>query len=395
MHANSFSNPLFNAQYFKEVVPRAKQDSKFVAEARKCVSCHAPTVFMNYSGLVETPEQAGRFETGVTCDFCHTLSGYADNGDYIQNPSGKKQGPLQSAPTHHAEYSGFLQVAEYCGACHNATNHNGLEVKSTYIEWRESSYGKAGNVCQECHMNKYGYLREKVAEFESGVAAHLNIGGTRMKLKEHEKLYTHAFPGAHSSKQLENALKIEFKVGTRDADAQSRFPFILRVNNERSGHKMPTGSSDLRFLWLTVTAVADDGTKFPVVLHSAKISGRPDYSVVGASPDDASVLGTDVPAGSRIYRTVFADANGRQSLFQYDSVRNIFDNRLNAAEIRNEMYDIQLPKGFAGHITLSATLSYLAAPSSFTRRQNVPGFKPVVIAICEKKISVEPHQPIK
>lgn len=241
-------------------------------------------------------------------------------------------------------------------------------------------------------MNKYGYLRGNMGEFEHGVAAHLNVGGITIKQKEHDKLYTHAFPGAHSAAQLQDALQIEIKVGKRDMGAQAKFPFMLRVNNGRSGHKMPTGSSDLRFLWLTATASAADGTRFPVTLHSGKIAGMPDYSVAGASPEDATVLGTDVPPGSRIYRSVYVDANGRQSLFQYDSVKNVFDNRLNAAEIRNEMYDVTLPKGFTGQITLTATLKYLAAPSSFTRRQNVPDFMPVVIATCEKKVTVEHHR---
>ncbi|MBI5484383.1 MAG: hypothetical protein HY888_07975 [Deltaproteobacteria bacterium] len=391
MHARAFSNPLFNAQYFKEVVPRAKRDPKFAAEARKCVYCHAPALFMSYSGMIETPEQAARYETGVTCDFCHTLSGYAENGDYLQNPSGKKQGPLKSTSSHHAEYSGFLQVAEYCGSCHNATNHAGLEVKSTYKEWRESSYGKSGNVCQECHMNKYGYLRDGAAEFNKGKAAHINIGYGDTEQKTHEKLYSHAFPGAHSAAQLEDALQLEFKIGRRNADAQSKFPFVLHVNNSRSGHKMPTGSSDLRLLWLAVTAATDDGTRFPVILHSRRIAGAADYSVAGASSDDATVLGADVPAGSRLYRSVFVDGKGRQTLFQYDSVKNVFDNRLNAAEVRSEMYDVLLPKGFSGQITLTATLNYLAAPSSVTRRQKVADFKPVVISTQQKRITLVPH----
>lgn len=388
MHAKSFSNPLFNAQYFKEIVPRALQDAKFVTDARKCLMCHAPVVYMNYTGLVTTPKQVEKYESGVSCDFCHTLSGYAENGDYLQNPSGKKLGPFQSAPTHHAEYSGFLQVGDYCGRCHNATNHNGLEVKSTYYEWRESSYGKRGMACQECHMNKYGILKKGVAEFDSGVAAHLNIGSTAVEQKVHEKLYTHSFPGAHSISQLEDALQIEFRVGTRSADAQGRFPFGIHINNERSGHKMPSGSSDLRFMWMSVAATGDDGTRFPVVLLPARRNGVPDYSVAGASPDDAEILGNDVPPGSRLYRSVFADSKGRQSLFHYDAETHIFDNRLNAAEVRSEGYELHIPTDFSGRITLSATLSYQAAPTSFTRHVQVPDFKPVVIASQKKKISV-------
>lgn len=400
MHAKSFSNPLFTAQYFKEVVPMAQHNAKFITYARKCLMCHAPVVYMNYTGLVSTPLQAERFESGVSCDFCHTLSGYTENGDYLQNPSGKKQGPIKSAanitspePSQHFEYSGFLPMAEYCGRCHNATNHNGLEVTSTYSEWRGSSYGERGITCQECHMNKNGLLKNGVAEFDSGVAAHLNIGFTAIEQKIHDKLYTHAFPGAHSIRQLEEALHIDFRIGVRTVDSQGRVPFIIVINNERSGHKMPSGSSDLRFMWLTVTATAEDKSRLPIVLLPAPIKEVADYSVAGAAPDDAFILGDDVPPGSRLYRSVFVNALGKQALFHYDAVKNIFDNRLKAAEVRNESYLIKLPPGFSGRITLSATLTYQAAPRSFTRRIQIEDFKPVVVASKMKKITLvtPPH----
>ncbi|HIJ81157.1 MAG TPA: hypothetical protein HPP76_05565 [Desulfuromonadales bacterium] len=398
MHAKAFSDPAFTAQYFREVVPRAQKDKSFVPIARRCIACHAPAVFMNYTGLVSTPEQAARYETGVTCDFCHTLSGYAANGDYLQNPSGKKQGPLQSVSTHHAEYSGFLQVGDYCGNCHNATNHFGLDVKSTYYEWRESRFGNDGFPCQDCHMNKNGFLRKGVAEFESGTAAYINIGSHRKETAVHDKLYTHLFPGAHSISQIEDALLLDFRVGVRKADAQGKFRFDLHVSNERTGHKMPSGSSDLRFLWLEVIAETEDGTRLPVHLYSGRTRGASDYSVAGANRDDEAILGSDVPGGSRLYRSVFVNAAGRQTLFNYDAVKNPFDNRLNAGEVRNEQYEIQLPKGFSGHVTLTATLNYRGAPSSFSRRQQIPDFKPVAIAKRQKKITISagaPTVPVK
>ncbi len=394
MHAKAFSNPLFNAQYFNDIVPRAQRDPAVIAEARTCIACHAPTVFMNYTGLVSTPAQAARFETGVTCDFCHTLAGYAENGDYQQVSSGKKQGPFQTSgfSSHHSEYSGFVQLGEFCGRCHNATNHNGVEVKSTYYEWRESSFGRRGFSCQECHMNKDGFLNDGRAEFERGQAAYMNIGSAAKKQKEHDKLYSHSFPGAHSVSQLEGALQLDFKIGTRSGDAEGRYPFTLLINNERSGHKMPSGSSDLRFMWLVVTATSVDGTKIPVMFQSPSSRKRIDYSVAGASPDDASILQGDVPVGSRLYRTVLVNAAGRQSLSQYDAVKSAFDNRLNAEEIRKEGYYLKLPAGFSGKVALEARLFYKGAPSSFTKKMKLPDSNPVQIASQKKQISIEaPH----
>jgi hypothetical protein len=151
---------------------------------------------------------------------------------------------------------------------------------------------------------------------------------------------------------------------------------------------MPSGSSDLRFMWLTVTATADDGSLIPVLLRPTKQNAVTDYAIAGSSPDDAEILGVDVPPGSRLYRSVFTDAKGQQSLFHYDADKHIFDNRLNAAEIRTEEYELQIPPDFSGHITLSAALFYQAAPSSFTRHMQVPDFKPVVVTTRKKQISL-------
>jgi hypothetical protein len=394
MHAKAFTNPLFNSQYFNEIVPRAQRDPALVQEARGCISCHAPTVFMNYTGLVSTPAQAGRFETGVTCDFCHTLGGYGDNGDYQQVLSGKKQGPFleEGAISHHSEYSGYMQLGEYCGRCHNATNHIGLSVKSTYDEWRESIYGMSGSAsiitCQECHMSKDGYLRNGSAEFERGQAAHMNIGSAEKKQKEHDKLYNHSFPGAHSVSQQLDALSIDFRVGSRSLDASGLLPFSVLINNERTGHKMPSGSSDLRFMWLVVTATGDDGTKISF-WHRPKTATGIDYSLAGSSPDDAAILGKDVPTGSRLYRNVLVNADGRQSLYQSDAVKSVFDNRLAAKELRKETYYLKPPTKFSGKVTLTANLYYKGAPSSFTKRMQVPDFTPVLVASHTKHISVE------
>lgn len=397
MHAKAFSNPLFNAQYFNHIVPKAERNPAFIPEARKCVACHAPVVFMNYTGLVRTPEQAGRYETGVTCDFCHTLAGYGKNGDYEQVPSRKKQGPFQETgrASHHSEYSNYVSSDEYCGQCHDDTNHIGSEVKSTYTEWRESSFGQRGFVCQECHMNKDGFIRNGSAEFSSGQAAYMNIGRVDRKQAEHEKLYDHRFPGAHSINQLEDALRLEFKIGARRPDAAGRVPFTIAVSNDRTAHKMPSGSSDLRFMWLVVTATAEDGTKIPVSVLRTKAKKGIDYAIAGESPDDTVILKSDVPKGSRVYRSVLVNASGRQSLFQAGKYRAVFDNRLSADEIRIEEYYLKAPDGFSGKVTLEARLFYKGAPSAYTRSMQVPEKASVQISSQKKQITVvsaRPHE---
>ena len=239
-------------------------------------------------------------------------------------------------------------------------------------------------------MNKDGFLSKGIAEFARGPAAYMNIGSVARKQKEHDKLYSHSFPGAHSLSQQQGALLLDIRVGTRTADVSGQIPIALLVNNERSGHKMPSGSSDLRFMWLVVTATAADGSKIPLLLQQTATSGNAvDYSIAGVSPDDAAILEDDVPTGSRLYRTVLVNVAGRQSLFMYDAVENVFDNRLGAAEVRKEGYDLKLPTGFSGMVTLEANLYYKGAPSSFTKRLQVPEFSEVLVASQKKQVSIE------
>lgn len=394
MHAKAFTNPIFEAQYFNEVVPRAERDSDFAKEARKCVACHAPVLFMNYTGLVSKPAQIKRFETGVTCDFCHTFAGYSANGDYLQNPSGKKQGPFKenANATFHAEYSGFLQMGDFCGRCHNTTNHVGVEITSTFDEWQTSRYGQGRFACQECHMNKDGYLRNGSAQFDRGQAVHVNIGHRTTKQKEHERLNNHSFPGAHSINQLQDSIPLEIKITNLSADSTGHLHFAIAVNNERSGHKMPSGSSDLRLMWLQVKATAADGSKIPVTLDNTNTAKTDDYGTAGTSQDDATILGDDVPVGSRIYRTVLMNSAGRQSLYQYDAIKNIFDNRLKAEEIRYESYYLEIPDGFSGNLKVEAALYYRGAPSSFMKRIKVRDVPPVLISEKQTMITIAARQ---
>ena len=374
-HSRSFSNPLFQAQYFNEVVPRAERDPAMRTEARRCIYCHAPVVFMNFTGLISRPEQAGVFETGISCDFCHTLYGYQANGDYRQNPSQRKLGPLQQV-SHHSEYSGWVEMSDFCGPCHNASNHRDLPVKATFTEWRESPFREKRIMCQDCHMNKIGYLVNGSAEYEQGAAAHLSIGyDTRNHARsDHQKLHTHAFPGAHSNTQIEGALRLEVLPSGDGAPG-----FKVRVNNERSGHRMPSGSSELRFLTLLVSARDSRGNEVPVELVSSPAEPV-DYGIAGAFSGDTVLLGSAIPSGSRLYRSIFLDADGRPAPSFIDAASIAFDNRLKAGEVREEEYYLAQQPGAAGKLTVTASLVYRSAPAAVTSRLGVPAATPVTIA---------------
>ena len=67
MHYRSASNPVFLAQYFKELVPRMKNNADLTAEAIQCTACHNPIEFTQKGRYMESPEPVQKGLRAVTC----------------------------------------------------------------------------------------------------------------------------------------------------------------------------------------------------------------------------------------------------------------------------------------------------------------------------------------
>ncbi len=389
-HAKAFSDPLFQAQYFKEILPRAERDSGVVYESKHCLACHSPIYFIKRQALITSKEQVDINLSGVVCDFCHSIEGYngmaPGNGNFISDPSIEHElGPLKGADNWHHVYSELQTKSEFCGICHNAVNHYGLEVKSTFTEWKSSEFAAKGIQCQDCHMNLKGFLQEGKPIYGSGWAANpastWGVGG-----KYRSTLYTHRFPGAHSRTQISNALTITISVDSEKPLLSSGDEITIHVlvDNSRTGHKMPSGSKELRQMWLELAAY--NGNK-KISIPAVK-TGVDAYDVAGKGPFDQEILGGDIPRGSRIYHAVFLDKAGKQTLSFYDAVKIIFDNRLNAAEIRKETFYFKIPADFKGKILLQANLNYLPYPSSLSNRLGLPNPRPFGVSSAKKELTL-------
>ncbi len=383
-HESSFRNPLFQAQYFEELLPRASRDPALVAEAKSCTACHAPVAWAFQRKFFTGEMPTDPSLSGVTCDLCHTITGYEGpeprNGNFVTAPSDKKYGPFPTETNWHHVYSELQTKSEFCATCHEAVNHRGLEVKATYSEWKKSAFAAKGVQCQDCHMTRDGFLVAGRPQFESGQASENRLVNAPVR----GRLYTHRFPGAHSTSQVEGALGVTFQKAPAEARAGQTVAFSVAVDNHRSGHKMPTGSADLRLLWLEVTARIGDRT----VRVPARVKALGGYGVAGAGEEDPLILGDDVPAGSRIYRAVFFDADRKQTLASYDAVQAVWDNRLGPGEIRVEPYELAIPDAASGTVRLEARLVYLSYPTAFARRMEVAPSKPVDVAVTAAEVAV-------
>jgi hypothetical protein len=307
--------------------------------------------------------------SGVTCDLCHTIRAVEGtepvNGNFLSSPSEVKFGPMKGSDNAHHAFSPVQSRSELCGTCHEATNHHGLRVKGTYSEWLQSPSAKNGVQCQDCHMTRDGLVRAAAVGSEGFVR------------------YTHRFPGAHSQAQVEGAVRLEIEPGASPKGGSRRLTFQVAVDNTKSGHRYPTGSTDLRLLWLDVSARAGD----QVVPVAATGSG---LGVAGQAKEDAKLLGKDVPLGSRIYRAIFLDETGRQTLQSWDAVKVGFDNRLPAGAIVKEPYAFDLPKELRGPVKVEVKLRYLAYPASFAALMDLQPATPVDVAAASVEMAAAP-----
>lgn len=387
MHSGSFSNPVFLAEYTQEVLPAARSTANGFRDARSCTACHAPVAHKKSRARLVIPDPAASASSSVTCDFCHTITGYRGvepgNGNYTVAPGPLKFGPLRTRTDWHHHYSELQTKSEFCAICHSVRNQYGLDIKSTYVEWKESRYAADGIQCQDCHMSVDGFLTKGRAVHESGLAASMSLGSSPVR----ETLYTHRFQGARSQSQIEGAIQLAFDPSSAKPVAGETLLLNLLVDNSRTGHKMPSGSVELRFLWLEAYAEIDG---HHVDLVPSAREGSAGYDVTGVHAKlDEEILAGAVPPGRRIYRTILVDRRGKATLSSHLAESASFDNRLNASEIRVEGFRLMLPDSKALKATLFATLFYVPYPDAFATRLGLPKAEPIVIASTQIEIALK------
>lgn len=388
-HERSAADPVFQAQYFKELLPRVEAEPALRAEARACTACHEPIVHVTGGGLLTRPEQADAGRSGVTCDVCHVMVGHAPpepgNGNYLLQPGAKKYGPFADVGDWHHAHSRFHARSEMCATCHQATNRLGLEVKSTFTEWKRSRFAASGVQCQDCHMTTDGFLTAGRPRYASGTAAQM----AAFEAPRRERLFTHRFPGAHSRSQVTGAVSLSVVAPQRVASPGERLGIRVAVDNGRTGHSMPTGSGDLRQLWLEVTAGAGAGA-VALPPESRWVPGsEPARREAACQPSVDPPSREEVPPGSQVYRAVFGDAEGKPTLASYRAASLLCDTRLRAGETRVENYAYDVPPEATGTITVRAVLRYLAYPGAFALALGLPSAEAVDVAAAALEVPIE------
>ncbi len=295
MMANSARDPVFWA-----AVPIADQDAP--GETEDCVRCHAPRAFLEGRGdALSIDALAPADLDGVACELCHRMvdDGVTPPGnaryvidDLAEGGLVPRRGPWAYAPEDDPQHptsddNAFIESGELCGTCHDVTtarervDDDGepmgvlFNEQRTYSEWLRSDYsGGTVRSCQYCHLppllDVAGCDAFNLAEktHPTGGRRHDLVGLNLGVMKLIEGIY-----GSAGSGELDDGYFALSQARVADMQSQSAklnvgFPdsvdlaegipaLSISVINE-TGHKLPTGYSEGRVMWLEFTATYGD-----------------------------------------------------------------------------------------------------------------------------------------
>ena len=360
-------------EYFGLAVPHAEKEPKVAGVKAGCNGCHAPLAFLAGDVPPPRPETKGRANESVSCDICHTITGFAGevpfNFNWISEPGKLKQGPRagRESPHHETVENPFLRTAEFCGTCHNEKDPWGLWVKSTHLEWKEGPHGKAGIVCQECHMPPAAGYTATMGEALPDARQHL-------------------FHGAHDPGKLAGAAEVRIHPESREAEPGDQVCLTAVVVNAKAGHKIPSGSAEERVVWLHVTAKDAAGKSWHLPVDAKGFAGEEltiastsamAYQDIGDIKGLAGFAGLkrdgEVPDGDRIFRLPYLDPQGRMTIAQWNTASFGPDYRLAPLSAVNETFTWKLPDDVApGPVTVTAEVWYSRLVSSVAEYLKVP-----------------------
>ncbi len=265
-------------------------------------------------GSYDAPDAFSDF-SGLGCHFCHRNLAQGPVGEPLPrngavwlddsdcNGAGEpcRHGPYNystNEPPHPWQASAFMSDSAMCGQCHDVTTPdtaNGplktlrladgtdtgvpFPIERTYSEWQRSSYSAAvgGRSCQSCHMptsedpSASACLLNGYPNRTGNLAMHSFVGGNSWipGVIKGEFSDTSAIPGswqgigrqASFDQTIEWARQMLLSAASVDAAVTAfrapsatnagRIALAVKVTN-LSGHKLPSGYSEGRRMWLNV-----------------------------------------------------------------------------------------------------------------------------------------------
>ncbi len=289
--ANAARDPIFWAG-----VALADQDHP--GETVDCVRCHAPRAYLEGRGDATRIDQLTPPDLeGVGCELCHRMDDQGELGNAqfsvndVPGPGGlvPRRGPWDytdgnPTPPHDWVYDEFTGSAQLCGTCHEVTtarervddagNPTGtlFNEQRTYSEWAGSAFAQPGDEfrsCQDCHMpavaDKPGCNNfVNMSAHPEGGRRHDLVGANRFMVELLRAEYGNDGTGEindfffnqtleRMDELLSTAATLELE-GPAEVHLGEGLAGLAATVTNNSGHKLPTGYSEGRIMWLEVTA---------------------------------------------------------------------------------------------------------------------------------------------
>ena len=279
-----------------------------------CLSCHAP----NTLHTADYQLDSSLTREGVGCDFCHSiremhLERTKQENRFVLDVGTTKYGTFSSTVDAGHETADWPsgKESDICAGCHEYRNSAGVEVLSTFSEWRDYIRSGGQKECRDCHMElSLRGVAEPRAKREATAAVNL-----------------HNMADVHSIAKLRRSMRLRILSIRKMQDS---LQISIEVANVGAGHKVPTGSP-LKKVVLRLDVKGD--------------SGR-------------------ILSDERHYERVVLDGNGlplsldSHILLQAAAIDR--DTRIAPREHRVERFEFPLPG--SGNLEVRATLTYLYSP---------------------------------
>jgi len=296
MMANAARDPVFWAG-----VAIASQDEP--GGTIDCVRCHAPRAFLEGRGnAIAMDELQPNDLAGVDCELCHRsmedVGVPAGNAlytidDTVVGDQVPRRGPFDYAdgvgqPPHPFIADPYTGSSRLCGTCHDVTTPRervdddgvgmGIDFgeQRTYSEWLGSSFAQQGDdfrSCQDCHMPEVtdmpGCMENANAGnvHPTGSRRHDLVGANRFMLSLLQGLYGemgtnevddffYEISIASTDALLATAATLEV-TAPAEVDLGAGLDGIEVVVTNQTGHKLPTGYSEGRVMWIQMIARYD------------------------------------------------------------------------------------------------------------------------------------------
>jgi nitrate/TMAO reductase-like tetraheme cytochrome c subunit len=309
MHAYAQHSPIFEA--FNQTL----QERTSGTIGTFCVRCHTPVgTSLGENGRVRNVNRSRMSMEGISCVVCHRLERnyYKASTRRAIKPGALVDncmfGPFSdsvslSEGAHQSKKSVSIRSSAFCGACHDVTSPEGVRLEEAFSEWQNSPAAKQGTTCQHCHMGPEQGIAYKEDERPLGRAA--RVPGIDKSMIPVRPLSDHTFAGPDYSilpdtefpekldwmyetdyrqthkltshqkqtltelrKRNRRHLKIArqkryellrngAELGTievpNDAKVGKQIKIGVTVRSKFPGHNFPTGFTEERQLWISIT----------------------------------------------------------------------------------------------------------------------------------------------